>query len=75
MLTVTHLKAEHLWLGWLPTFRIGLLSAGCLGSLWLTIQLMLRSEANFAQKSISGLAMLVPVALMATIWTLVFFVW
>jgi hypothetical protein len=22
MLTVTHLKAEHLWLGWLPWFRI-----------------------------------------------------
>jgi hypothetical protein len=36
---------------------------------------MLRSEANFAQKSISGLAMLLPVGLMATIWTLVFFVW
>jgi hypothetical protein len=75
MLTVTHLKAEHLWLGWLPYFRIGLLAAGCLGSLWLTFRLMLRSEANFAQKSISGLAMLLPVALMATIWTLVFFFW
>jgi polyferredoxin len=75
MLTVTHLKAEHVWLGWLPTFRIALLSAGCLGSLWLVLQLMLRSGANFAQKSISGLAMLLPVGLMATIWTLVFFVW
>lgn len=75
MLTVTHLKAEHFWLGWLPTFRIALLSTGCLGSLWLTIQLILPSEANFAQKSISGLAMLLPVGLMATIWTLVFFVW
>lgn len=75
MLTVTHLKAEHFWLGWLPYFRIALLAAGCLGSLWLTFQLMLRSEANFAQKSIAGLAMVLPVGLMATIWTLVFFVW
>ncbi len=75
MLTVTHLKAEHLWLGWLPTFRIGLLAAGCLGSLWLAFQLVLRSTGKIGQKWNAGIAMLWPVGLMATVWTLVFFVW
>ena len=75
MLTVSHLKAEHFWLGWLPYFRIGLLAAGCLGSLWLALQLVLRSTAKNGQKSMAGLAMLLPVGLMATIWTLVFFIW
>ena len=75
MLTVSHLKAEHIWLGWLPYFRIALLSAGCLGSLWLVFQLVLRSTGKIGQKSIAGLAMLWPVGLMATVWTLVFFVW
>ncbi|PKO41311.1 MAG: hypothetical protein CVU31_15650, partial [Betaproteobacteria bacterium HGW-Betaproteobacteria-4] len=75
MLTVTHLKAEHLWLGWLPYFRIGLLTAGCLGSLWLALQLILRSTGKIGQKWNAGVAMLWPVGLMATVWTLVFFVW
>ena len=75
MLTVSHLKAEHFWLGWLPYFRIGLLAAGCLGSMWLALQLVLRSTAKNGQKSMAGLAMLLPVGLMATIWTLVFFIW
>ena len=75
MLTVTHLKAEHLWLGWLPGFRIGLLAAGCLGSLWLVLQLVRRSTAQKWQKALAGLVMLSPLGLMATIWSLVFFIW
>ncbi len=75
MLTVSHLKAEHLWLGWLPYFRIGLLSAGCLGSLWLALQLLLRSTSKNGQKFVAGLLMLLPVGLMAMVWTLVFFIW
>ena len=75
MLTVTHLKAERLWLGWLPYFRVGLLTTGCLGSLWLAFQLIQRSTGKNAQKWNAGLAMLWPVGLMATVWTLVFFVW
>lgn len=75
MLTVTHLKAEHFWLGWLPGFRIGLLAAGCLGSLWLVLQLVRRSTAKKWQKALAGLVMLSPLGLMATIWSLVFFIW
>ena len=84
MLTVTHLKAEHLWLGWLPGLRVALLGAGCLGSLWLAFRLTLhpkgascgaRSTAGIGQKLLAGAVMLLPVGLMATVWTLVFFIW
>lgn len=75
MLTVTHLKAEHLWLGWLPYFRIGLLGAGCLASLWLALRLVQLANASVLRRSTAVLSMLFPIGLMATIWTLVFFIW
>ena len=75
MLTVTHLKAEHLWLGWLPVFRITLLGAGCLGSLWLALSLVRRATAGMLRRYSAFMTMLFPTCLMATIWTLVFFIW
>lgn len=75
MLTVSHLKAEHFWLGWLPAFRITLLSLGAAGSLWLALQLTRRAEAGMARKLAAGLSMLFPVGLMLFVWRLVFFVW
>ena len=75
MLTVTHLKAEHLWLGWLPYFRIGLLGAGCLASLWLALRLVQLANASVLRRAAAVLSMLFPIGLMATIWTLVFFIW
>ncbi len=75
MLTVTHLKAEHLWLGWLPVFRIALLGAGCLGSLWLALSLVRRATAARLRRCAAFMTMLFPTCLMATIWTLVFFKW
>ena len=84
MLTVSHLKAEHFWLGWLPYFRVTLLTLGSTGSLWLAFQLIrhpkgtscgARSTAKIGQKVISGLAMTFPVGLMVSVWSLVFFVW
>lgn len=74
MLTVTHLKAEHFWLGWLPAFRIALLAAGCLGSLWLTFCLCKRAK-QWPRRFAAAMAMAFPVALMAGIWSVVFFVW
>ena len=73
MLTVTHLKAEHLWLGWLPAFRITLLALGGLGSLLLAWRLLVAIAAP--RKPLAMLAMSLPVALMTVIWSLVFFVW
>ncbi len=75
MLTVTHLKAEHLWLGWLPYFRVTLLTAGCFGSLWLAFRLLLPADVKAGLRCVAGLVMLWPVGLMAGVWTLVFFVW
>jgi len=75
MLTVTHLKAEHFWLGWLPYFRISLLSAGSMGSLWLAFGLVRKAIAGFPKRALAFIAMLLPTGLMATVWTLVFFIW
>ena len=75
MLTVSHLKAEHVWLGWLPAFRIALLAAGCLGTLWLAFGLSKHADAVSWRRMLARAAMLLPVAVMAGIWTLVFFVW
>ncbi len=75
MLTVTHLKAEHFWLGWLPYFRTTLLAAGWLGSVTLAMLLISRSAAGIPRRLIAGLTMLWPPSLICGIWTLVFFVW
>ena len=75
MLTVTHLKAEHSWLGWLPAFRITLLGAGCLGSLWLALSLVRQATAGTLRRGAAFMTMIFPTGLMATIWTLVFFIW
>jgi polyferredoxin len=75
MLTATHLKAEHLWLGWLPATRATILAAGSLASAWLALRLLMRAPASPLRRAAAGLAMLWPVALIATVWTLVFFIW
>ncbi len=75
MLTVTHLKAEGFWLGWLPYFRGGLLAAGGLGAAALALRVVARAQVGPVRKVLAGLAMLWPVGLMGTIWSLVFFVW
>lgn len=75
MLTVSHLKAEHFWLGWLPAFRIALLTAGCLASLWLSCRLLGRTDAGKLRAWLAGGAMSLPAGIMATAWSLVFFFW
>ena len=75
MLTVSHLKAEGFWLGWLPYFRGLLLASGGLGSMALALMIIARSTASMPRKAIASLSMLWPAALMFAIWSLVFFVW
>lgn len=75
MLTVTHLRAEHLWLGWLPYGRAALLATGCLASLWLSWRLIQKAGTNLPRALLAGSIMLWPVGLMAGLWVLVFFVW
>jgi len=75
MLTVTHLKAEHFWLGWLPYFRITLLTLGWMGSVTLALLLVARAATGKASQLAAALVMLWPPSLICTIWYLVFFVW
>lgn len=75
MLTVSHLKAEHLWLGWLPYFRGLLLAAGWLGSVTLAGKLIQRASTGGFRRLAAALCMLWPPSLMCAIWYLVFFVW
>lgn len=75
MLTISHLKAEHLWLGWVPAFRITTLSLGILGSLALAYRLVRQSGAGLALKGLANLLLAWPVALIAANWVTVFFVW
>jgi hypothetical protein len=75
MLTITHLKAEHLWLGWVPSFRIVLLTLGCLGALWLSSRLVAQAGAALGRRLAAGLALVWPVGLMAATWITVFFIW
>ena len=75
MLTVSHLKAEHLWLGWLPYFRVALLTLGCTATLAVVFALISRSTATVGRKVSAMLAMATAPAAIAGIWMLVFFVW
>jgi hypothetical protein len=75
MLTVTHLKAEHLWLAWLPPFRMTVLSLGGLASLWLALALLRTAAASWTRRALAFAAIVLPIALLTTIWCLVFFVW
>jgi polyferredoxin len=75
MLTVSHLKAEGFWLGWLPTFRITLLTLGVAGSLWLSLKLILSAQTSLLKRMLAGLAMIWPSSLMSILWWLVFFSW
>lgn len=75
MLTITHLKAERLYLGWVPGFRIVLLTLGCLAALWLAVRLVAGAESGRVRRIAAGVALAWPVALMATNWITVFFLW
>jgi len=75
MLTVTHLKAEGFWLGWLPYFRITLLTVGSLASLWMVWCLTKQASLGWGRRTAIQISMTFPVGLMVTVWSLVFFVW
>ncbi|MGL5633311.1 MAG: 4Fe-4S binding protein [Azovibrio sp.] len=75
MITATHLRAEHVALGWLPMFRAGLLALGGLGSSWLVLSLVSQAATGRFRRLFAGLSMLLPISLIIVIWSLVFFVW
>lgn len=73
MLTISHLKAEHVSLDWLAPLRISLLAAGSLSSLFLAWRLTRGPRLPRRIGALSAFA--AAPALMAQLWTTVFFVW
>jgi polyferredoxin len=75
MTTATQLRGEHLLLPWLPAARGLLLTAGCLAALWFVFALLKNSTGALIGRIGAFLAMCLPVALMAGMWGMAFFVW
>ncbi len=75
MLTLTHLKAEHLNLNWVGDLRLALLALGIGGALWLAVRLLLIAQIGWLRRSLALVCMAWPAALMGVVWYRVFFVW
>lgn len=75
MLTLTHLKAEHVPLGWVGEVRIALLALGAGGAFWLALRLVLQSSAGWLRRLLALAFMTFPALLMVEVWYTVFFVW
>jgi hypothetical protein len=75
MMTATHLRAEGAALDWLPGLRAALLAVGVAWSAWLGFGLLKVGAGGTATKTLAGLVWLVPLALVAADWWLVFYFW
>ncbi len=75
MMTLVHLKAEHLFLDWVGNLRIGLLAIGAGTTLWLSLRLILLAQAGWLRRLLAFACLTLPVALMIKTWHTVFFVW
>lgn len=75
MLTLAHLKAEHVRLSWVGPLRVGLLVLATLWSLRLLQQLLRHSHAPGWRRRGCTTLMCLPSVLMAGIWHRVLFVW
>ncbi|MBI5786778.1 MAG: 4Fe-4S binding protein [Rhodocyclales bacterium] len=75
MMTATHLRAEGATLTWLPGLRAALLSLAVAWSAWLGFGLVKVSRGGTPRKVAAFAISLVPIALIAASWWLVFFVW
>ena len=79
MMSVTHLRAEGVPLGWLPPLRAVLLAIGLLWSTWLGWQLLKVpagvGAGGAAARRLAHLVWLLPLSAVGAIWWLAFFVW
>ena len=75
MTTATQLRGEHLLLSWLPAARAALLATGSLATLWLVVALVRKNIGAFSARCGLTLIMCLPVALMAWLWGMAFFMW
>ncbi|MDR2165822.1 MAG: 4Fe-4S binding protein [Zoogloeaceae bacterium] len=75
MTTVTQLRGELLPLPWVPHLRIAFLAAGCFVTLWLILALIRKHVSGALVRMVTFGVMCLPVALMATLWSLAFLAW
>ncbi|MCO5098701.1 MAG: 4Fe-4S binding protein [Rhodocyclaceae bacterium] len=75
MMTATHLRAEGALLGWLPMARGALLAIGIIWSGWLGARLLLGHAPNPPRAMLALPFLVAPLAVVATAWILVFYVW
>jgi len=75
MMTVTHLRAEGVALGWLPAARGVVLAFGVAWSAWLGLRLIAAARAGLGRSALALAAWAVPLAAVAGNWVLVFYIW
>ncbi|MCB1893305.1 MAG: 4Fe-4S binding protein, partial [Rhodocyclaceae bacterium] len=75
MMTATHLRAEGAPLGWLPLARGLLLAVGVAWSGWLGARLLFGHAPNPPRAMLALPFLVAPLAVVATAWILVFYVW
>ena len=69
------LRAEGASLAWLPGLRAALLAVAVAWSTWLGWSLIKVSRGNTPRRIAAGIVWLVPLAMIAASWWLVFFIW
>ncbi|MBU0750652.1 MAG: 4Fe-4S binding protein [Gammaproteobacteria bacterium] len=75
MMTATHLRAEGIVTNWLPGLRAALLAVGVAWSARLGWRLIKVGGSGTAMTLLAAVLWLLPLALVATSWWLVFFIW
>jgi polyferredoxin len=75
MLTVGHLKAEHLLLDWVGNVRLGLLVLGTGSALWLELRLVAQATAGWLRRALAFISLALPAVIIFKVWHTVFFVW
>jgi len=75
MMSATHLRAEGVALGWLPSLRAALLAVGLLWSLMLGLRLIGTGTAAPPARGLAALVWLLPLSVVGANWWLLFFVW
>ncbi|WP_246591020.1 4Fe-4S binding protein [Georgfuchsia toluolica] len=75
MMTVTHLRAEGVPLGWVGMTRDMLLLAGVAWSAWLGVRLAAAGKTGATRRALGAAVYLAAVAAIAATWILIFHVW
>ena len=75
MLTLTHLKAEHLSPRGIDELRLALLVLGVGSALWLSRRLVAQAQAGGLRRALALSFLALPAAIMFKVWHTVFFIW